>query len=360
VLPALDDLGHPPKGSLSESPGIGIVGSGWIVRECHLPAYTHAGCRIAGITSRTAAHARALASEYRIGVHDDWRSLVDDAGVEIVDIAYPPDAQPTLIRQIVEREAGVRGILAQKPLAPSYSEAAEVVSACAEHGVCLAVNQNMRYDHSIRALKRLLDAGALGEPVMAQITMHARVGWMPYAANYDRKAMLIMSIHHLDAFRFLFGEPDAITAVVRSAPGSLPDLDEMAVYTLTYPSGLLATAIDNCFSPVDQGIEWRVDGTAGTATGTIGWPDHPWGSPSSLRFIDYERPDVIVAPRWTQRWFPDAFAATMAELLNAVTTASRLGISGEDNLGTMALLEAAYRSAGSGRSVSPRDVAALR
>ena len=57
------------------------------------------------------------------------------------------------------------------------------VEACEERGVVLGVNQNMRYDHSIRALKALLDEGRLGEPVMAQITMHTRVGWMPYAAS---------------------------------------------------------------------------------------------------------------------------------------------------------------------------------
>jgi predicted dehydrogenase len=352
VIPALDDLGHPAKGSLSDSPGIGIIGSGWIVRECHLPAYADAGCRVEGIASRTRANAAALADVYDIRVHDDWRAMVDEPAIEVVDIAYPPDVQAPLIEQIVERRAGIRGILAQKPLAPSLARAEGAVRACTEHGVTLAVNQNMRYDHSIRALKRLLDAGALGDPVMAQITMHARVGWMPYAADYPRKAMLIMSIHHLDAFRFLFGDPERIIAAVRGGPGSDRSADEMATYTLSYPDGLLAVAIDNCFSPVDQGIEWRVDGTAGTATGTVGWPDHPWGSPSSLRYVDHDRPDIVLAPQWTGRWFPDAFAATMAELLDAIASGSTPSISGDDNLRTMALLEAAYRSAATGQAVS--------
>jgi predicted dehydrogenase len=222
--------------------------------------------------------------------------------------------------------------------------------------VILGVNQNMRYDHSIRALKRLLEAGELGEPVMAQITMHARVGWMPYADQYLRKGMLIMSIHHLDAFRFLFGDPERIVASVRGAPGSPDGVDEMAAYTLSYPGGLLAVAIDNTFSPVDQGIEWRVDGTLGTASGTLGWPDHPWGSPSSLRFVSGERPEQVLEPKWSGRWFPDAFAGTMAELLRAVSAGEEPSISGRENLGTMALLEAAYRSAATRRAVAISDL----
>ena len=207
----------------------------------------------------------------------------------MIDLAYPPDVQPGLIRAIVERDAGIRGILAQKPLGATLEGAREAVEACEEHGVVLGVNQNMRWDHSIRALKSLLEEGRLGDPVMAQITMHTRVGWMPYADEYPRKGMLIMSIHHLDAFRFLFGDPESITTTVRANPDSEDDVDEMAVYTLAYPDGLLAVAIDNTYATLDQGIEWRVDGSGGMARGTVGWMDHPWGSPSTLRYIDAER-----------------------------------------------------------------------
>jgi predicted dehydrogenase len=347
------DLGHPAPGSLAGTPGIGILGSGWIVKECHLPAYADAGAEVVGIASRTAERAAELASAHGIRAFGSWEEMVEDPAVEVVDLAYPPDVQAPLIAEIVARDAGIRGILAQKPLAATLADAREAVRLCEERGVVLAVNQNMRYDHSIRALKRLLDEGMLGEPVMAQITMHAHVGWMPYAARYPRKGMLIMSVHHLDAFRFLFGEPEGIVATTRGGVDpSSGAADEMATYTLDYPGGLLAVAIDNTFSPLDQGIEWRVDGSGGTARGTVGWPDHPGGSPSTLRYVGAEHPERVIEPRWTARWFPDAFGGTMAELLGAVDSGRPPTVSGRDNLATMALLEAAYSSAASGRRVA--------
>ena len=339
----LDDLGHPAPGSLAGTPGVGVLGAGWIVRECHLPSYATAGVNVVGVASRDPARSAELAAAHGIRAFASWEEMVDDPAVEVVDIAYPPHVQPGLIGEIVGRGAGVRGILAQKPLAPTLAEAEATVRACEDAGVVLAVNQNMRWDHSIRALKHLLDEGRLGRPVMAQITMHAKVGWMPYAEGYARKGMLIMSVHHLDAFRFLFGEPEEVVASVRGGPDG-DGSDEMASYALRYPDGLLAVGIDNTYATLDQGIEWRVDGTEGMASGTVGWPDHPWGSASTLRHVSAARPDLVLEPSWTGRWFPDAFAATLGELLAGLETGEPPSIAGRDNLRTMALLEAAYES----------------
>jgi predicted dehydrogenase len=93
------------------------------------------------------------------------------------------------------------------------------------------------------------------------------------------------------------------------------------------------------------------------ARGSVGWMYHPWGSPSTLRFIDAEHPDTAIEPSWTKRWFPDAFSGTMGEVLRAVADGDSPSISGRDNLGTMALLEAAYLSAAEGRAVDLSEIA---
>jgi predicted dehydrogenase len=169
---------------------------------------------------------------------------------------------------------------------------------------------------------------------------------MPYAATYERLALLIMSVHHLDAFRYLFGEPARILASVRRDHElDRPHIDGMAVYVLEYPDEFRAVAIDNCLTRSDQGIEWRVEGTGGLARGTVGWPDYPWGSPSTIDFTTDLQPGYWFQPRWKERWFPDAFAGTMGELIRALEDGTPPPISGEDNLKTMALIDAAYESA---------------
>ena len=80
------------------------------------------------------------------------------------DVAVPPDVQPGVIEAACERAGKIRGILAQKPLAPPYAEAKRLVERCEAAGVKLVVNQNMRFDHAVRACRGLLAAGTLGEP----------------------------------------------------------------------------------------------------------------------------------------------------------------------------------------------------
>jgi predicted dehydrogenase len=338
--------------------GIGAIGAGFIMRDIQLPAYRAAGFRTVAIASRTPANARAAAEQNGIDrVYDSWRELLADPEVEIVDIAYPPDAQLEIVRAACEAPQ-VRGILAQKPIAATLADAIEIERVCRESGTVLAVNQNMRHDQSMRALKTLLENGVIGTPIVAQIVMNARPHWQEFIRGYGRIAILNMSIHHLDVFRFLFGDPHAVMCSIRNDPSwDFAHDDGMAFYVLEYEDGLRCIGSDDCFTWVDGQIGWRVEGTDGAAKGTIGWPDYPAGSPSTIDYV--RRADgEWQAPRWTEQWFPDAFAGTMAQLMHALETGTEPEISGRDNVRTMALVEAAYRAARERRTVEVGEVLA--
>ncbi len=352
------DLKYLPRLGKRRDFGIGAIGAGFIMKDVHLAAYKEAGFNVVAIASRTPDHARAAAVQHGIPkVYDTWQELLADSAVEIVDIAYPPHLQMDVIREAV-KHPHIKGVLAQKPLATNLSDAAEAVRLCQSAGKILSVNQNMRYDHSMRALKTLLDRGDLGEPIVAQITMHARPHWQSFVREYDRIAILNMSIHHLDVFRFLFGDPERILVSVRQDPRSeFPHTDGMAFSILEYGTGLRAIALDNCFTWIDHGIEWRVEGTDGVAKGTIGWPDYPAGSPSTIDFTSNRQPGYWFQPRWPERWFPQAFIGTMGQLMSALETGNEPELTGRDNLKTMALIEAAYRSAEEARAVSLSEIA---
>lgn len=357
------DLDYQPRLPRNRSVGIGCIGSGFIMADCHLVAYRKAGFNPVAIASRTPAHAREVAERHGIAkVYESYRELLDDPRVEVVDIAVPPDIQLEVVREIVAHKGSIRGVLAQKPLGMNYAEAREIVRLCDKAGLVLAVNQNMRYDQSIRACQRLLERGELGEPVLATIDLRAIPHWMPWQERMGWVTLRIMSIHHLDAFRFLFGNPERVFASVRPDPRTSAKFaheDGIALYILEYASGLRAASWDDVWTgPAregaadDIGIRWRVEGTEGLARGTIGWPKYPEPTPSTLDFTTRARGPKWLTPRWNEVWFPDAFVGPMAQLLCALEEDHKPEISGHDNLDTMALVDACYQSAREHRSVT--------
>ena len=324
------------------------------MRDCHLLAYRNAGFNPVAITGRDVAKAEEVAKQYGIArVHRDVKDLLRDPEIEVLDIAVPPDVQPGIIRDAVHLGKHLRGILAQKPLAMSYAEAKECVELCESAGIVLAVNQNMRFDQSIRAMKDLLQRGWLGEPVLASIEMRAIPHWMPWSEKLPSLATFVMSIHHLDTFRYWFGTPDRVLASTRPDPRTkFPHSDGINLYILEYDSGMRATSWDDVWtgparegSESDIGIRWRVEGTEGLARGTIGWPSYPARTPSTLDYTTCHQPGFWLQPRWKEVWFPDAFVGTMSQLLVALEENATPEISGRDNLETIALCEAVFAAA---------------
>jgi len=361
------DLEHLPPLPRDPSPGIGCIGAGFIMADCHLPAYRAHGLNPVAIAARTEAAAAAVAARHGVPrAYGDIGRLLDDPAVEVLDVAVPPDVQPDVIAAALGRAGKIRGILAQKPLATSYGAARRIVEACRAAGVRLVVNQNMRYDHAVRGCRTLIDRGTLGEPVLATIEMRAIPHWMPWQERQGWVTLRIMSIHHLDTFRSWFGTPVRIFASVRPDPRTAARFaheDGICLYVLEYDSGLRCSGLDDVWAgparegaEADLGVRFRVEGTRGMALGTIGWPAWPERRPSTLDYTTtaggWQR------PRWPEAWFPDAFVGPMAELLRDLEGTAPATATGADNLLTMALVDAAYVSAREHRAVAIEEITA--
>lgn len=365
-----NDLDYLPRWPRDRRVGIGCIGAGFIMADCHLVAYRQAGFHPVAIVSRRLDQAQAVAERHGIKrVHETCQQLLDDPRVEVLDIAVPPDVQYDVIRECTRHKGRIRGILAQKPLGVNYAQARKIVGMCRRAGITLAVNQNMRYDQSVRACKTLLSRGELGEPILATIEMRAVPHWMPWQERQGWVTLRIMSIHHLDTFRYWFGDPQRVFASVRTDPRTsqrFAHQDGICLYILEYGNGLRASSWDDVWAgpsregaAADIGIRWRVEGTQGLARGTIGWPTYPQHVPSTLDYTTIQAGKWL-QPRWKEAWFPEAFAGPMAQLLVALETGTEPEISGADNLRTMALVDACYLSCAEHRAVDPREISRRR
>ncbi|MBL0372783.1 Gfo/Idh/MocA family oxidoreductase [Rhizobium sp. KVB221] len=344
---------------------VGCIGAGMIMAECHLAAYKEAGFNVAAIASRTRANAQKVADRWGIPkVHDTPENLIKDPSIEIIDLAFPPDQQPALIREAL-KQPHIKGILAQKPLALSLDEARQLRDEAQAAGKTLSVNQNMRYDQSMQVLKQILDKGELGQVVMATIDMRAIPHWQTFLEEFDRLTLSNMSVHHLDVLRFLFGDPEEIYTATRSDPRTkFKHKDGITVSTIKFPNNVLAVSMEDVWAgPREEGfdsefyIKWRVEGTDGVAYGTIGWPN---GEASTLTYASKRTTGgKWVTPTWDTMWFPHAFIGVMEQLQYAVKHDETPVLNIADNVKTMALVEAGYRSMDEGRAIKLNEISII-
>jgi galactose mutarotase-like enzyme/predicted dehydrogenase len=354
---------HPPMPARRDQ-RIGILGSGFIVNECHLVSYRRCGFNPVAIASRTSTNAERVAQRHGIEhVYATYEELLDDRTIEVLDIAVPPTEQPALIREACERRS-VRAIHAQKPLALSFIAAVEAVELCERAGILLSVNQNMRYDPTVFAATHMLRDGYFGEPVFATIDMRGIPHWQPWQADTGGATLRIMSVHHFDCMRAWFGDPDGVFCSVRPDPRTrFSHSDGICTTILEYGNGLRCVVVDDVWTgparegaPADLHISWRIEGLDGLAIGDIGWCRDPYTTPSTMRYA--KKGDNVFrqfCPK--QSWFPDAFGCTMGQLLVALEQDTVPALSGRDHLQTLAIVEAAIKSAELGRIVSPGEVA---
>lgn len=342
-----------PVVPVGEVRAVGLVGAGSIVQHAHLPAYRSAGIPVAAIYDRDASTAARVAAQF--GIPHVAASLDELLASEIgiVDVAVPSAAQAAILPGIIG--AGIP-VLAQKPLAPTLAEAQALASLAEARAIPVAVNQQLRFEQSMVAIKKSIEHGLLGDVVAIEINVNVHTPWesWPWAASMPRLEVLVHSIHYHDVIRWLLGEPDSTFAVAGRLPG-LPVQGETITSTLhRYADGPYASITSNHTNSTGDGYALiRVQGTEGTIRGTLGLLyDYPHGRLDTLEIQSGRLPDRGWVPYpITTRWIPDAFVGTIGDLLSHLATGSALRSSISDNVKTMALVESIYRSIDEGVAV---------
>lgn len=342
---------------------VAIVGAGAIVDYAHLPAYRAAGLQIQGIHDVNAERARDVAARHGVPrTYDTLDELLADPGVEVVDIAVLPEAQPDLARAAL---AAGKHLLCQKPLARELPVAESLVEAAAQHGRKLAVNQQLRFDEGVAAARAMVRAGWIGTPTTMTFTVDIATDWSqwPWLETSDRLEIMFHSIHYLDAVRSILGDPERVWCTGSRTPGQRPRGETRTMSCLVYPGDVRAVLHVNHENQAgDIVASFRIDGSEGTIRGTLGLLyDYPHGRPDTVDVWSSSLPtDGWLRYPVTTRWLPDAFAGPMGSLLAAIATDGTPATDGRDNLGTLRLVDALYRSMDTGESQPLETGAAIR
>jgi predicted dehydrogenase len=198
---------------------IGLVGYGNGGRFFHAPLIAAAaGCRLAGVVSRSPARRAELARDHPGVPAFDRLADLAAAGVDAVSISTP---LPTHLPLVAEAVALGLPVACDKPFAADAAAARAAVEAAERAGVLLSVYQNRRWDADARTVRRVVASGALGEVVAfeSHLEQAPPAGSLPTSGG---GVTLDLGSHAVDQAIWLFGPVGSVYAEIGHAQGPDP------------------------------------------------------------------------------------------------------------------------------------------
>jgi predicted dehydrogenase len=173
--------------------------------------------------------------------HESLERALEEHELDFACLAVPVEVLPVCAG--ISLSAGLH-VFVEKPMAPTEEDAREMTAAAAERGLVLGVGYVERFNPAVLALKRRLDAGAIGRIVQ----MHAR-RLSPFP-NRDRMAgvALDLATHDIDIMRYLSGS-EIEHVYAESVAGPSGESEDLICAVMRFDSGSTGLLETNWITP---------------------------------------------------------------------------------------------------------------
>jgi UDP-N-acetyl-2-amino-2-deoxyglucuronate dehydrogenase len=247
---------------------IGILGSGNISDTHARAAAAIPGVEIAAVFGRTREKAQPLAERSGGVPYDDLDRFLGHRPMDVVAIGTPSGLHAE--HGIAAARRGLH-VLVEKPIDIATDRADALIEAAERAGVKLGVFFQDRLKPAVVRIKRLIDAGRLGTPVLAS----GHVKWYRPPAYYGGSrwrgtraldgggALMNQGVHTVDVLLHLFGPVQRVCARVATRVHAI-EVEDTAVATLEFASGALG--IIEAATSIYPGYARRVELTGSEGT----------------------------------------------------------------------------------------------
>jgi glucose-fructose oxidoreductase len=324
-----------------------VIGIGSIAQEAVLPAFKNAqNSELAALVSGDAVKRAELGKKYGISrtfTYEQLDECLSSGEVEAAYIALPNH----LHRQYAERaaHAGIH-VLCEKPLAPTEEDCRKMIETARETGTLLMTAYRLHFEAANLEAVRVCQSGRLGELRMFDSIFAQQVADGNVRVAHDASAgggpLFDMGIYCINAARYLFREEPVEVSAFRANNGEkrFQRTEEAMSLILRFPKDRLATfTVSFGAAPVGR---FAVAGTKGLLTLD---PAYDYASDKRMR--------VTVADNTNERIFPkvDEFGPELDYFSDCILNNRDPEPSGDEGLIDVQIIQAAYRSAETGRVV---------
>jgi 1,5-anhydro-D-fructose reductase (1,5-anhydro-D-mannitol-forming) len=244
-----------------------VIGIGDISARRVIPAMqAEPRSKLYGVVTRDPAKAANYAAKVWVSLDEALR----DSAIDAVYVATPvflhgPQTMASL-------RAG-KPVMCEKPMAMNEAQARSMVQTAEETGRIFGVAYYRRgYPKVVRA-KQLLAAGAIGKPVLAELTCHAWFDGKEYDGADHNRYWLVdptkagggplydIASHRIDVLNYFFGQPRRVSAQLSNAVHHYA-VEDNATVLIEYADGVRGI-VDVRWNSKIKRDECRIRGTDG-------------------------------------------------------------------------------------------------
>lgn len=303
----------------------------------------------------------------------EWQRVVNDPGIDIVDICTPNDSHCTIA--VAAARAG-KAILCEKPLARTVTEAEQMTVAVKKARVTNMVCHNYRRIPAIALAKQMVERGEIGDRIFHCRARYAQdwivdpkfpLVWRLQSGSAGSGALGDIFSHIVDLSRYLVGELAEICATMetfvrqRPQPGTRRlarvTVDDAVTTIGHFRNGALFSLEATRFAPGRKNsITLEINGSGGSLY-------FDFEEMNRLRFFNSRDPegrqgfrDIIVTEPghpYIKNWWPPGhiigyehtFVHTIADFVSAVAAGKSVQPDFADGLRSQRVLDAAVGSA---------------
>ncbi len=231
-----------------------IVGAGGIAAH-HVAAIRALPerARLVAAVDADADRLHAFCAEHNVpGRYTDVEEMLDREAPDLVCIATPPALHASLSVRCLEHGAWV---LCEKPLCASLAELDTIAAAERRTGRNCASVFQWRFGSAGRHLKRLIEGGALGRPLvgLCQTTWFRNAAYyeVPWRGRWQTEVGGVSmghGIHAMDLFLWLFGDWREVSAMLGTLDRPI-EVEDASVAVVRFAGGALASIVNSVLSP---------------------------------------------------------------------------------------------------------------
>lgn len=337
---------------MAQATKVGIIGAGWPGRK-HAEGYQAAGgFSVMAVADLIPSRRRAVMEQFKVQrEYAEAENLIADKDVEVVSVCLPNHLH--LPVTLAALKAG-KHVVCETPPALNASEAKKIAAAAAKYGKTVLYAMQRRFGGNEQAAKQAVDKGYAGNIVHARASwtrtrgVPSGTGWYTDRAKSGGGAMIDLGLHMLDLAWSLLGQPKPLIAFATFPPpaGETALAVESAGFALLKFEGGKSLELAASWSlnqaPQQQGAVCRVYGDKGAVD------VYRAGGPALYRSFGPNgeaKETPLKLPRLTHH------AAMMRHLRECLLGKATPIVGPEQGATLMAMVDAIYKSAGSGKSV---------